>query len=101
MPVLGVMDDGLDSFKLGGGGTDHGHGHGHGLHQGGIVGAAQSSDEDDGIYVLSEEDDLDNQTVLDLQLELSIVKKRLRSTELAYRALVRNFIQNYDDDDTA
>lgn len=42
---------------------------------------------DDGIYVLSE-DDLDSQTVLDLQLELSIIKKRLRSTELAYRALV-------------
>jgi hypothetical protein len=43
---------------------------------------------DDGIYVLSE-DELDSQTVLDLQLELSIIKKRLRSTELAYRALVR------------
>lgn len=43
--------------------------------------------DDDGIYVLSE-DEMDGQTVLDLQLELSIIKKRLRSTELAYRALV-------------
>lgn len=48
---------------------------------------AASDYDDDGIYVLSE-DELDGQTVLDLQLELSIIKKRLRSTELAYRALV-------------
>lgn len=51
---------------------------------------AASEYDDDGIYVLSE-DELDSQTVLDLQLELSIIKKRLRSTELAYRALVRWF----------
>ncbi|KAK9896629.1 hypothetical protein P389DRAFT_82058 [Cystobasidium minutum MCA 4210] len=52
---------------------------------------AASEYDDDGIYVLSE-DEMDSQTVLDLQLELSIIKKRLRSTELAYRALEDEYV---------
>jgi hypothetical protein len=38
--------------------------------------------EDEGIYVFEED-------AIDLQLELAVVRKQLRSTELAYRALVR------------
>ena len=43
-------------------------------------------DNDEGIYVFDEQDEDES---VDLLMELAVVRKQLRSTELAYRALVR------------
>merc|ERR1712093_138436 len=50
----------------------------------------KDSGAEDGIYIF--EDDSDSQTLLDLQLELALVKKKLKVTEMAYRALEDEFV---------